>query len=54
MLERHGELFIAPQENLVVGVSKTRICLGRGPDMSGQCLWNPTWGPDMSGSGLSR
>jgi hypothetical protein len=44
---------IAPQENLVVGVSETRTCLGRGPDMSDQPLWNPTWGLDMSSSGLS-
>jgi hypothetical protein len=33
-LERRGGPFIAPQENIVVGVSETRICLGRGPDMS--------------------
>jgi hypothetical protein len=26
----------------------------RNPDMSGQPLWNPAWGPDMSGLGLSH
>jgi hypothetical protein len=35
-LERHGGPFIAPQENLVVGMSETRTCPGRGLDMSGQ------------------
>jgi hypothetical protein len=40
--------FIAPQENLVVGVSETRTCLGQGPDMFGQPLWMLAWGPDMS------
>jgi hypothetical protein len=30
-----GFPFIAPKRNLSVGVSETRICLGRGPDMSG-------------------
>jgi hypothetical protein len=54
VLERHGGPFIAPQENLAVGVSETRTCLDRGPDMSDQPLWNPAWGPDMSGPGLSR
>jgi hypothetical protein len=34
-LERCGGPFIAFQENLAVGVSETRTCLGRGPDMSG-------------------
>jgi hypothetical protein len=34
-LERRGGPFIALQENLVVGVSETQACLGRGPDMSG-------------------
>jgi hypothetical protein len=53
-LERHGGPFIAPQENLVIGVSETQTCPGRGSDMSGQPLWNPAWGPDMSGLGLSR
>jgi hypothetical protein len=54
VLERRGGPFIAPQENLVIGVSETRTCLGRVLDMSGQPLWNPAWGPDMSGPGLSR
>jgi hypothetical protein len=40
-LERHGGPFIAPQENLAVGVSEIRTCPDRGPDMSGQPLWNP-------------
>jgi hypothetical protein len=30
VLERRGGPFIAPQENLVVGVLETRTCLGRG------------------------
>jgi hypothetical protein len=30
MLERRGGPFIALQENLAVGVSETRTCLGRG------------------------
>ena len=30
-----GFPFIAPKRNLPVGVSETRICPGRGPDMSG-------------------
>jgi hypothetical protein len=54
MLERRGGSFIAPQENLVVGVSETQTCLGRGPDMSGTPLWKLAWGPDMFGPGLSR
>jgi hypothetical protein len=37
-LERCGGPFIAPQENLAVGVSETRTYLGRGPNMSGQPL----------------
>jgi hypothetical protein len=41
--------FIAPQENLAVGVSETRTCPGRGLDMSGHPLWKPAWEPDMSG-----
>jgi hypothetical protein len=53
MLERRGGPFIAPQENLAVGVSEIQTCLCRGPDMSGQPLWKPAWGPDMSGPGLS-
>jgi hypothetical protein len=48
------ESFIAPQENLPIGVSETRTCLGRGSDMSGQPFWNPAWGLDMSGPGLSH
>jgi hypothetical protein len=47
-LERRGGPFIAPQENLAVGVSKTRTCPGRGPDMSGKCLWNPATEPDKA------
>jgi hypothetical protein len=47
MLERRGGPFIAPQENLAVGVSETRTCLGRGSDMSGQTLWKLAWEPDM-------
>jgi hypothetical protein len=54
MLERRGWPFIARQENLAIGVSKIRTCLGRGPDMSGQPLWNPAWGSDMSVLELSR
>jgi hypothetical protein len=46
--------FYSPQENLAIGVSETQTCSGRGPDMSGQPLWNPAWGPDMSGLGLSH
>ena len=30
-----GFPFTAPKRNLPVGVSETRICPGRGPDMSG-------------------
>jgi hypothetical protein len=52
MLERRGGPFIAPQENLAIGVSETRTCPGRRSDMSGQPLWNPAWGPDMSGMRL--
>jgi hypothetical protein len=44
----------SPQENLAIGVSETQTCLGQGSDMSGKPLWNPAWGPDMSGLGLSR
>jgi hypothetical protein len=29
MLERRGGPFIAPQENLAIGVSETRTCPGR-------------------------
>jgi hypothetical protein len=46
MLERRGGPFIAPQENLVVGVSETQTCSSRGPDMSSQSLWNPAVKPD--------
>jgi hypothetical protein len=46
--------FYSPQENLAVGVSEIWTCPGRGPDMSGQPLWKPAWGPDMSSPGLSR
>jgi hypothetical protein len=38
MLERHGGSFIAPQENLAVGVSETQTCWGRGLDMSDKPL----------------
>jgi hypothetical protein len=41
VLKRREEPFIAPQENLAVGVSETRTCLTWGPDMSSQSLWNP-------------
>jgi hypothetical protein len=34
-LERCVGPFIAPQENLAVGVSETLTCSGQGPDMSG-------------------
>jgi hypothetical protein len=53
-LERRGGSFIAPQENLVIGVLETRTCLLWRPNMSGQPLWNSAWGPDISGPGLSR
>jgi hypothetical protein len=53
VLERRGGPFIAPQKNLVIGVSETRTCSGRGPDMSENPLWKPAWGPDMSGPRLS-
>jgi hypothetical protein len=33
--EAWGEPFIAPQENLAIGVSETQTCLGQGPDISG-------------------
>jgi hypothetical protein len=36
-----GGAFIAPQENLAVGVSETRICPGQWPNMSSQPLWIP-------------
>jgi hypothetical protein len=52
-LERRGGPFIAPQENLGVGLSETRTCLGRGSNMSDQPLWNSAWGPDMSRPELS-
>jgi hypothetical protein len=52
VLEGRGGPFIAPQENLAIEVSKTRTCLGRGPDMSSQPLWKLAWGPDMSGLGM--
>jgi hypothetical protein len=54
VLERCGGSFIVSQENLAVGVLETRTCPGRGPDISGQPLWNPAWGPDMSDLGLSH
>jgi hypothetical protein len=57
--------FIAPQGNLVIGVSETRTCPSRGPDMSNHRLWNPAKKlnnsmftrdkaerPDMSGLGV--
>jgi hypothetical protein len=53
MLERRGGPFIAPQENLAVGVSETWTCPCRGPDMSGEPLWKSAWGPDIFGSGHS-
>jgi hypothetical protein len=65
MIERHVGPFIAPQGNLPIGVSETRTCLGRGPNMFDHRLWNPTRKadkagvirdkaerPDMSGLGL--
>jgi hypothetical protein len=48
MLERRGGPFIGPQENLVVGVSETRTCFSRGPDMSSQSHWNPAVKPDKA------
>jgi hypothetical protein len=60
MLERCGGLFIAPQENLAVGVSETWTCPGRRRDMSGHRLWNPATKPDnakrldMSGLGAGH
>jgi hypothetical protein len=54
MLERRGGPFIAPQENLAVGVLETHICPGWGLDMSSKALWKPAWGPDMFGPELSR
>jgi hypothetical protein len=53
VLERREGPFIAPQKNLVIGVSETRTCSGRGPDMSENPLWKPAWGPDMSGLRLN-
>jgi hypothetical protein len=53
-LERRGGPFIAPQKNLAVEVSETRTCPSQGVDMSDQPLWNPAWGPDMSGLGLTH
>jgi hypothetical protein len=44
--------FIAPQENLAIGVSETWTCPGQGPDMSDKPLWMLAWGPDMSSPGL--
>jgi hypothetical protein len=46
MLERHGGYFIAPKENIAVGVSETQTCPSWGPDMSGHRLWNMTGKPD--------
>jgi hypothetical protein len=46
--------FYSPQENLAVWVSETRTCPGRGPDMFGQPRWNPAWGLNISGPGLSH
>jgi hypothetical protein len=40
--------FIAPQENLVVGVLETRACPGQEPNMSGHRLWNPAAKPDKA------
>jgi hypothetical protein len=54
MLERREGPFIAPEENVAIGVSETQTCPGRGPDMSGKHLWKLAWGPDMSGLRLSR
>jgi hypothetical protein len=54
VLERRGGgAFIAPQENLAVGLSETRTCPGQGLDMSGQPLWKPAWGLDKSSPRLS-
>jgi hypothetical protein len=44
--------FYSPQENLAVGVSKTRTCLGWGLNMSDQPLWKVAWGPNISGPGF--
>jgi hypothetical protein len=46
-LERHGGAFYSPQGNLAIQVSKIRTFHGWGPDMSGQPLWKPAWGPYM-------
>jgi hypothetical protein len=50
VLERCGGPFIAPEENLAVGVLETQTCPGRGSDKSDKPLWKVAWGPDMSGS----
>jgi hypothetical protein len=44
-----GGAFIAPQGNLVIGVSETQACLGREPDMSSHHLWNLAKKPDKAG-----
>jgi hypothetical protein len=54
ILERRGGSFIAPQENLAVGVSETRTCPGQGLDMSDKPLCKLAWGSDMSDPGLSH
>jgi hypothetical protein len=54
VLERHGAPFYSPStETNCWGVRNSDMS-GSGPDMSGQPLWNPAWGPNMSGLGLSR
>jgi hypothetical protein len=53
VVESHGRPFIAPQENLAIGVSEIWTCLSRGLDMSDQPLWKLAWGLDISGLGLS-
>jgi hypothetical protein len=44
-------VFYSPQGNLVIGVSETWTCPGRGPDMSCNRLWNMAWEPDKSDFG---
>jgi hypothetical protein len=44
--EAWGEAFIAPQRNLVIGVSEKRICSDQGPDISDHHLWNLAKKPD--------
>jgi hypothetical protein len=45
-----GGAFIAPQENLPIGMLETQTCPGQGSDMSGKPLWNLTEEPDKSSS----